>query len=87
MPRRSDPELDLPAVVSVGRSQGAGFLGVDYDPFVVARPGELPNNVANFVATPRYERRLGLLNQLEDEFADRGGPIRRTRTTISPSSR
>ena len=71
----ANPELDLPAVVSVGRSQGAGFLGVDYDPFVVARPGELPNNVANFVATPRYERRLGLLNQLEDEFADHGGRV------------
>jgi hypothetical protein len=71
----ADPKLDLPAVVSVGRSQGAGFLGVDYDPFVVARPGELPNNVANFVDTPRYERRLGLLNQLEDEFADHGGRV------------
>ena len=71
----ANPKLDLPAVVSVGQSQGAGFLGVDYDPFVVARPGELPNNVANFVSTPRYERRLGLLNQLEDEFADHGGRV------------
>ena len=70
-----NPKLDLPAVVSVGQSQGAGFLGVDYDPFVVARPGELPNNVANFVSTPRYERRRGLLNQLEDEFADHGGRV------------
>ena len=68
-----DPESDLPSVVSVGQTQGAGFLGVDYEPFIVNRPGEMPLNVSSTVAAPRYKRRLGLLNQLDGEFADNGG--------------
>lgn len=69
----ADPEFDLPAVVSVGATQGAGFLGVNYEPFVVNQPGSLPQNVATPVETTRYRRRLGLLGRLEDEFTDRGG--------------
>ena len=30
----------LPSFVSIGSTQGAGFLGMDYEPFVVARPGQ-----------------------------------------------
>lgn len=72
------PEHDLPAVVSVGggfgpgAAIGSGFLGVDYEPFVVANPGSLPQNVALPVNTPRFDRRLGLLGKLEGEFAGRG---------------
>lgn len=69
----ADPAFDLPAVVSVGRTEGAGFLGVSYEPFVVDNPGQLPQNVAHLVPEQRYNRRQGLLNQLENEFADRGG--------------
>lgn len=69
----ADPQLDLPAVVSVGRTPGAGFLGVDYEPFVVANPGQLPQNVASVVPERRYTRRLGLLDRLQDDFAARGG--------------
>src|SRR5262245_10506465 len=76
------PEQDLPTVVSVGSgrgplggSVGAGFLGVDYEPFVVQNPGQLPQDVAVPVASGRFERRLGLLNNLEDDFAGRGGEI------------
>ena len=69
----ANPESELPSVVSVGQTQGAGFLGVDYEPFVVNRPGEMPQNVASTVAAPRYKRRLGLLDQLEGEFANSGG--------------
>lgn len=69
----SDPEFDLPAVVSVGATQGAGFLGVQYEPFMVQDPSRMPQNVATTVPTNRYGRRLGLLDRLEDEFADRGG--------------
>jgi uncharacterized protein (DUF1501 family) len=67
-----DPDSELPTVVSVGPTQGAGFLGVQYEPFVVSEPGELPANVAVPVATARYQRRLGLLDRLEGEFASRG---------------
>ncbi|MCY2963705.1 MAG: DUF1501 domain-containing protein, partial [Planctomycetota bacterium] len=63
---------DLPSVVSVGQTIGSGFLGVDYEPFVVQVPGELPRNVAGRVRPPRFNRRIDLLNRLEDEFAARG---------------
>jgi hypothetical protein len=71
----ADPEFELPAVVSVGPTQGAGFLGVNFEPFVVANPGSLPQNVATPVESTRYRRRLGLLDKLESEFADRGGDV------------
>ena len=69
----SDRELDLPSVVSVGQTQGAGFLGVDYEPFVVQSPGEMPQNVGATVDNSRLNRRLSLFNRLEDDFAERGG--------------
>ena len=75
------PDHDLPTVVSVGQVGpgagfvGSGFLGVDYDPFLVQNPGQLPQNVAVPVQTPRFERRLGLLGNLESDFASRGGEI------------
>ncbi len=71
----ADLTRDLPAVVSVGQTVGSGFLGVDYEPFVVDNPGQLPRNIQTPVATPRYSRRLGLLDKLEDDFAGRGGQI------------
>ena len=71
----SAPQFELPAVVSVGQTQGAGFLGVQYEPFMVQDPSRMPQNVATGVPTNRYSRRLGLLDRLEDEFADRGGEI------------
>ncbi|MDA0284706.1 MAG: DUF1501 domain-containing protein, partial [Planctomycetota bacterium] len=71
----SDPDFDLPAVVSVGATQGAGFLGVRYEPFMVQNASTMPQNVATTVPTNRFGRRLGLLDRLEDEFADRGGDV------------
>ncbi len=69
----ADVNLELPAVVSVGRGElGAGFLGVDYEPFVITEPGEMPANVEPTVVSARYQRRLGLLGNLEGEFAGRG---------------
>lgn len=67
-----DPAADLPSVVSIGQTLGAGFLGVDFEPFNVAQPGQLPPNMATQQQTSRFKRRLGLLGQLEDEFAQRG---------------
>jgi hypothetical protein len=68
-----DPDLDLPSVVSVGPTQGAGFLGVDYEPFVVQTPGQMPQNVQSPVGNQRIQRRLALFNELEETFAERGG--------------
>jgi hypothetical protein len=73
-------DRELPAVVSIGNGRaagvggsGAGFLGVDYEPFHVANPGNLPEYVATTVDTSRFKRRLGLLDKLEGDFASRGG--------------
>lgn len=63
---------DLPSVVSVGQTVGSGFLGVDYEPFVVQVPGQLPRNVAGRVQAPRFNRRIDLLGKLDDEFAGKG---------------
>src|SRR5579862_4928837 len=69
----ADLSRDLPAVVSVGQTVGAGYLGVDYEPFNVDNPGQLPRNLAAPIGPNRYTRRLGLLDKLEDDFAGRGG--------------
>ncbi|MEZ6067063.1 MAG: DUF1501 domain-containing protein [Planctomycetaceae bacterium] len=66
-------DFDLPSVVSVGPTQGAGFLGVDYEPFVVQNPGQLPQNVASPVGDRRLNQRLDLFDRLESDFAGRGG--------------
>ena len=72
-------DRELPAVVTIGgggpTGAGAGFLGVDYEPFNVAGPnvGNIPDNVAPIVGDKRFTRRLGLLDKLEGEFAARGG--------------
>ncbi len=71
----SDPAFDLPSVVSIGNTVGAGFLGVDYEPFNVQSPGRLPQDVANPVPTERFNRRDGLLKSLEKDFASRGGRV------------
>lgn len=74
----ADVNLDLPSVVTVGQNRnfggtGAGFLGVQYEPFAVTRPGSMPDNVTLPTSDTRFNRRLNLLGRLEGEFADRGG--------------
>jgi len=65
----------LPNFVSIGGSQGAGFLGVEWDPFVVNNPAA---PVENLAAPPnidqrRRDTRLSLLDRLNREFeSDRG---------------
>jgi uncharacterized protein (DUF1501 family) len=71
-----DPACELPGFVRVGRAQGSaagGFLGVSYDPFVVSRPGSLPDNVTLASSKERYDRRLGLLDQIEGRYEQAGG--------------
>ncbi len=70
--RIGDAELDLPSVVSVGRTIGAGFLGVNYEPFVVDNPNQMPANITATMGADRLQQRLALFNQLEQGFADRG---------------
>jgi uncharacterized protein (DUF1501 family) len=71
----ADSTFDLPSIVSVGRpvpGAGAGYLGVNYEPFVVDRAGQMPQNVATISNRSRYARRLNLLERVETEFAASG---------------
>ena len=74
-------DFDLPHFVSIGNrldTIGSGFLGMNVAPFLVADPSKVPNNVSlpGGVSTNRFNRRLGLLQQLEKEFAEGGGGAR-----------
>ena len=71
-----EPPSGLPGSVSLGGpSLGAGFFGVQYGPFVVQTPGQLPQNVAYGpgVDDARFEARRGLLDRLEAGFAAQTG--------------
>jgi hypothetical protein len=70
-----DPDFDLPSVVSIGRPVSglhAGHLGIDYEPFIVDRPGQMPPNVTQSVEAARYNRRRKLLSRVDGEFARQG---------------
>ena len=72
-------DRELPSVVTIGdrgvNGSGAGFLGVDYEPFQISgrSVGDVPDNVGPIVGEKRFTRRQGLLDKLEGEFASRGG--------------
>jgi hypothetical protein len=66
-------DFDLPQFVSIqGQSAGPSFLGVKFAPFVVTDPNRPPDNLASAVPGGRLQRRLGLLQELEDPFARTG---------------
>jgi hypothetical protein len=73
----ADPSFDLPHFVHINGREiiGSGFLGMTFAPFVVQNPNQMPNNVLlpQSVTDKRMERRLGLLDRLEKDFADAGG--------------
>lgn len=65
------PKSDLPNFVSIsGPSIGAGFLGVQYAPFVVQNPTQPPQNVgyARNVTMERFDMRRNALSQMEEQF-------------------
>jgi hypothetical protein len=71
-----DAKSDLPNFVSIsGPSMGAGFLGVQYGPFVVQNPMQPPQDVAYplNVNTERFQTRQNALNMLEEQFAAETG--------------
>jgi uncharacterized protein (DUF1501 family) len=74
-------QFDLPHFVSVGprfNTIGSGFLGMAYSPFVVGNPNQMPANAerAAGVSNDRFGRRLDLMRDLEQDFADSGGQAR-----------
>jgi hypothetical protein len=74
--RLGEPTSGLPASVSLGGpSLGGGFFGVQYGPFVVAQPGQIPQNTGYgpFVDAPRFEARKALLDGMDASFATKTG--------------
>lgn len=77
--RFGEPATGLPGSVSIGGpSIGAGFFGVQYGPFVVQTPGQLPQNVeyGPGVDGARFEARKGLLDGLDSGFAAQTGDVK-----------
>jgi len=74
-------EFDLPHFVSIGNrltTVGSGFLGMQFAPFVVGSPTQMPRDVElpQGVTAGRLNRRMGLLDDLEDDFKQSGGAPR-----------
>jgi hypothetical protein len=73
-----DVTFDLPHFVAVqGLTQGAGFLGVEYEPFLVQDASRPPANATlpPNITEKRFTRRIGLLKRLEKDFAESGAEI------------
>ena len=70
---RTGPKTDLPPVATIAQSArelpGAGYVGVDFEPFVINKAGEPPRHLATNVDKARYRRRLALVDQLDQQFA------------------
>ena len=66
------PGFDIPSFVRIGGkgvdTGGGGFLGVDYDPFVLPNPEAKPENTQPATRDDRYARRLEMLQQVEANF-------------------
>ena len=74
-----EPASGLPGSVSLGGpSLGAGFFGVQYGPFVVQTPGQMPQNVGYGpgVDPARFEARQALLDGMESGFAAQTGDVK-----------
>jgi uncharacterized protein (DUF1501 family) len=72
----ADLSSELPAFVRIGgrfaNSASGGYLGVDYDPFLLADPTERPQNSETNTDAERFRRRLSLLEKNDQQFAARG---------------
>jgi len=70
--KRPASGLEIPSFVSLGGpSAGGGFFGNPFDPFVVQRPGERPDDLApaRAVGPGREQARRAFLAALESDFA------------------
>lgn len=70
-----NPHCDLPGFVRVGsfrNSAGGGLLGTEFDPFLIGRAEAPPANATVTTDSPRFRRRLDLLNKLEGDYGQSG---------------
>ncbi|WP_145261475.1 DUF1501 domain-containing protein [Calycomorphotria hydatis] len=78
--RIAPDDFDLPSFVTIGGSRlgagaagsGAGFLGVQYEPFRVTEAGKMPDNIGLTTTSSRFKRRARLMSKLDNDFAQRG---------------
>nr|MBA3315672.1 DUF1501 domain-containing protein [Planctomycetaceae bacterium] len=70
--RIASADLDLPSVVSVGRTDGSGYLGVGYEPFIINDPNRRPDNTSLLAREDRFDRRRDLLDRMNGQFASQG---------------
>jgi hypothetical protein len=80
-----NPESDLPSFVKIGSQSGvygAGYLGPQYEPFVVTEDGKVPSFVNPSVSAEIQGRRGDLLHFMEQRFAEQhsGEPFAAHRT-------
>ena len=67
-----NPESPVPNFVSVGnRVYGSGFLGAKHQPLTVNDPARGVENLNPLVSQGQFDRRLSLLEQMENGFFDR----------------
>ncbi len=73
-----DRESELPNFVRIGRNvrngSNGGLLGSQFNALELAVPGSPPTNAALSTTAQRFDRRLGLLDRLEADFAKQAGP-------------
>jgi len=73
----ADKACELPSYVRIGRTGfvdgGGGFLGVEYDPFVLARGDRVPENSTPLTPVERFRSRQALLARMEAGYAAGGG--------------
>jgi Protein of unknown function (DUF1501) len=77
--------FDLPHFVQIGGrglggAIGSGFLGMQFSPFAVGDPNQMPANTTlpGDSNAARFGRRLDLMQDLERDFAESGGQARVT---------
>jgi len=73
---------ELPDFVRIGKRSrnggGAGLLGVEFEPYLVAAPDRPPANTRPTTGVARYRRRLNLLSRLEQDASVAAGRSERT---------
>ena len=67
-----DLASDMPNFVSIGNTEGAGFLGVKFAPFTIGAAGRLPDNIVAGVPAPRLDQRMKLLAQQDSDLGQVG---------------
>ncbi|MCE9546167.1 MAG: DUF1501 domain-containing protein [Planctomycetia bacterium] len=73
----ADKACELPSYVRIGRSglsdSAGGFLGVEFDPFVLGKADRPPENTAPATTNDRFQSRQQLLARMEADYASSGG--------------